>query len=230
MILVPPVLLPTWKERGTSQLVQGPVRYEYPYQYVTGYASMTVAGNTRAMETHLQPKRAITKPLRNYGCLQKYSRLLICYSRTPRCGGESLHEGPCLSGQDIVVEEGEARDQFGEAIVQLSSAEGDVAVVTEQLQKGQHCQAAVLEFRKLTLFQFLGVEVGVGIGEKEVSVVVNGTNQEKHLGPSQGRNGIDGLDSVGDGVGADFSGDEVVVSTGEFGDHVTELCGESKRA
>ena len=123
--------------------------------------------------------------------------------------------------QDGVVEEGEASDQISKTPVQLSSTVDNVTVVTEQFHKGKHGKTSMLKFRKLTALKFFVIKRGVGIGVEEEYIVVNGTDQEEDLGPSQGGNGVDGLDSVGDGVGGDGSRDEVVVGTAEFGPHVS---------
>lgn len=125
--------------------------------------------------------------------------------------------------QDIIVEEREASDQVREAIIQLSVAVDHVAVVTEQLEETQHGQASVREFRNLAAFHFGRVQFRVGFGVEQVSVVVDGTNQEEHLGPTQGRDGFNGLDSVGDVIRRKLSGNQVVVGTAEFGPDVANL-------
>ena len=94
--------------------------------------------------------------------------------------------------------------------------------MTEQLNNGQHSQTSVLEFTELTLLEFFGGQLRVEFGEEESTPVVDGSNQEDHLGPSQSRDSLDGGDTVGDGVGVEFTGDKVVVGTGEFGEDVSE--------
>ena len=97
-----------------------------------------------------------------------------------------------------------------------------MAVVTEQFNESKHGKTSVLKFRELAAFEFFVVKRGVGFRVEEESVVVNGTDQEEDLGPTQCRDGFDGLDAVGDGISADLSGDEVVVGTGEFRENISE--------
>lgn len=79
----------------------------------------------------------------------------------------------------------------------------------------------ILEFRKLAALEFFGVQVRVSVGVEEESIVVDRANEEEHLGPSQGRNGGEGSNTVGNVVGREFSGDQVVVRAAEFGPDVS---------
>ena len=72
-------------------------------------------------------------------------------------------------------------------------------VVTEKLKGGKHGNTSVLELVELTLGEFLITQLKLSSIEiSEVSIVVNGTNEEEHLGPAEGGDGVDGSNSVGD--------------------------------
>lgn len=92
--------------------------------------------------------------------------------------------------------------------------------MTKQLKNGKHSKTSVLKL--------LGLEILLGssdvlLSEFEVSkdtVVVNGSNEENNLSPAEGRNGLQGGNTVGDISGGELSGDEVVVGAGDLGDNV----------
>jgi hypothetical protein len=70
--------------------------------------------------------------------------------------------------------------------------------VTEKLKNGKHSKTSVLKLVKLALLKFLGLKIG--LSELEVSkesLVVNSSNEEDDLGPSKGRDGINGGYTVG---------------------------------
>jgi hypothetical protein len=57
----------------------------------------------------------------------------------------------------------------------------------------------VLELRKRALLGLSRVKVWLATVEvTEETVVVNGTDEEEHLGPTEGRDGIDGSNTVWD--------------------------------
>ena len=122
-----------------------------------------------------------------------------------------------------LVEEGKTSDEVRKSIVQFSATVGHVAIVANEFGNGKHGQTSVLKFRGLTLGSNFRVESGhTGFEGSQVTIVVNGTNEEKHLEPAKGGDGFDGLDTVGDSISVGATGDEVVVSTGELGEDVSE--------
>mmetsp|Transcript_3147 Transcript_3147/g.7456 ORF Transcript_3147/g.7456 Transcript_3147/m.7456 type:complete len:243 (-) Transcript_3147:53-781(-) len=111
-----------------------------------------------------------------------------------------------------LVEEGEAGDQVVEAIEPWRDEV--LRVVAEELQGGDHRQAAVLELLELALLELIGIEVGLANGEvAEDAPVVDGADEEDHLQPAEGRDRVDGGDAVGDvgerNAGGDLAGEPV---------------------
>ena len=98
--------------------------------------------------------------------------------------------------QANLVQEWEAGDEF----VQSIKSWGDqvLAVVTQKLQDCEHGQAAVLKFIQLEFVHITTHGVLARIKVTEEAIVIDGTNGEKDLGPSQCRNGIKGGNTVGD--------------------------------
>ena len=69
--------------------------------------------------------------------------------------------------------------------------------MTEELHGGEHGKASVLEFLKGTLLGlFRGKDWLSRLEISEESVVVNGSDEEDHLCPSESRDSIDGGNSV----------------------------------
>jgi hypothetical protein len=89
----------------------------------------------------------------------------------------------------------------GDHVIKTIESRGDkvLGVVTEQLQEGKHGETSVLELVELTLLELIGIKVRLaGIEVSKEAVVVNGTDQEEHLGPAESRDSVDGGDTVRD--------------------------------
>ena len=98
---------------------------------------------------------------------------------------------------NLVVEERKSRDEIIKAIE--SRRDQVLGVVTEQLQGRKHGKTSMLKFWKRALLRLIGGEVGLAGGEvTKESIVVNGSDEEEHLGPAKSRNGIDGSHTVWD--------------------------------
>mmetsp|Transcript_26871 Transcript_26871/g.40480 ORF Transcript_26871/g.40480 Transcript_26871/m.40480 type:complete len:258 (-) Transcript_26871:38-811(-) len=142
----------------------------------------------------------------------------------------TMHPGLSLlsysGSRGELVQEGEAGDQVVEAIE--SGGDEVLRVVAEELQGGDHRQAAVLELLELALLELIGIEVGLANGEvAEDAPVVDGADEEDHLQPAEGRDRVDGGDAVGDvgerNAGGDLAGEPVelrhdVADDAELGD------------
>lgn len=99
-------------------------------------------------------------------------------------------------------------------IVSVESRGDDVlTVVTDELEEGKHGKTSVLELRSLTLGKDIGGKVKFSGGGTVEAPVVNGSNGEDDLGPSEEGDSINGGNSVGDVVGVELSGDEIVSET-----------------
>mmetsp|Transcript_13525 Transcript_13525/g.44165 ORF Transcript_13525/g.44165 Transcript_13525/m.44165 type:complete len:274 (-) Transcript_13525:63-884(-) len=97
----------------------------------------------------------------------------------------------------LLVEEREASDE----VVQAVEAGDDIVlrVVAQQLEEGNHGEAAVLELAQLAALKLLGLELRLARVEvAEEAPVIDGADQEDDLGPAEGRDGIDGGDTVRD--------------------------------
>ena len=71
--------------------------------------------------------------------------------------------------------------------------------MTEQFQDSKHSKTSVLEFRESTLLGLGRFKVWLaGVEVSEETVVVDGTDEEEHLGPSESRDGINGGNTVWD--------------------------------
>jgi hypothetical protein len=94
-----------------------------------------------------------------------------------------------------LVKEWKSGDEVIESI--KSRRHQVLGVVTQQFQDGKHGNTSVLEFGEGSLRgDFWGQ---VKLSELEVTketVVVNGSNEEEHLGPAKGRDGVQGSNSV----------------------------------
>lgn len=83
-----------------------------------------------------------------------------------------------------------------------------LGVVTEQFHGSKHGNTSVLEFAEDSLFGDLWFQVWLSKFEiSEESVVVDGSNEEDHLGPSEGRDGGEGGNTVRDIVESESRGD-----------------------
>jgi hypothetical protein len=97
---------------------------------------------------------------------------------------------------NLVVKKGKAGDH-----VKVSGGGHQVlAIVTEQLQHGEHGNTSMLELRKLgPLLNLNGTEGGLAaIKVSQDSPVVNGANGEDDLEPAKSGEGINGGNAVGD--------------------------------
>jgi hypothetical protein len=74
-----------------------------------------------------------------------------------------------------------------------------LGVVTEQFHGGEHSKTSVLELGKGTLLGLRSIKGRLaGVEVSEETVIVDGTNEEEHLGPSESRDGINGGNTVWD--------------------------------
>jgi hypothetical protein len=112
----------------------------------------------------------------------------------------------------LVVDERETGDQ----VVQAIKPGGDqvLGVVADEFQECQHGQSSVLKLLRLALLVFIRGQLQLAdIKVAKVPVVIDGTNQEDDLGPSQERDGINGGNSRWDGrerdAGSNVSGEVV---------------------
>ena len=97
----------------------------------------------------------------------------------------------------LVVKEWKAGDEVIKAVE--SRGHQVLGVVTEQFHGGEHGKTSVLELLKGTLLGLSRSKVRLaGVEVAEETVVVDGTDKEEHLGPSEGRDGIDGGNTVWD--------------------------------
>lgn len=93
--------------------------------------------------------------------------------------------------------------------------------MTKELQTSKHGKTAVLKFIEQKLLKVLASDgVLSKLEVSKVAPVVNGTNEENHLEPAEGGDFADGGNTAGNGISGDTSWDELVVSTGDFGDDV----------
>ena len=96
--------------------------------------------------------------------------------------------------------------------------------MTEKLKNGKHGNASVLKLVELKLGKVLISKLkSRGLSLLEVSKnspVVNGSNEEDDLGPSKGRDGINGGNSVGNILACKSRGN-VEVETGNFLNNVS---------
>ena len=124
------------------------------------------------------------------------------------------------AGRSLFIKERKA----GDHLVQAIESRGDqvLRVVTKELKGSKHGKTSVLELLKFALLFFI-TKVGLSeIEVSEVSVVVNGTNEEDDLGNAESRDLGKSSNTVGDGVSVDIAWDKVVlVSTGNFRDDVS---------
>jgi hypothetical protein len=96
----------------------------------------------------------------------------------------------CTAKTSLVVEERKTGD---EVVKTIKSGRNQVlGVVTEQFHGGKHGKTSMLELGKRALLSLRSVKVWLAAVEvTEETVVVNGADEEEHLGPAKGRDGID---------------------------------------
>jgi len=121
---------------------------------------------------------------------------------------------------DNLIEEGEAVVVVGS--LGVHAANELLGVVAKKLEDGNHGKAAVGELLGLGLLElFCGLSLALSVTKGEEAPVVDGTDEEDHLHPAKGGDGLDGGNTVGDGGEGDARGD----LSGElehFGDDVSE--------
>jgi hypothetical protein len=101
-----------------------------------------------------------------------------------------------MQTRQYLIEEWKTSDEVVKAVE--SRGNQVLGVVTEELHHGEHSKASVLKFRKGALLELSRLKVRLSRVEAEESVVVDGSDQEEHLGPAEGWNGINGSDTVWD--------------------------------
>ena len=113
-------------------------------------------------------------------------------------------------GSLVGVQPGEPGDQVRHGALRVHAADQLLGVVTEELEGGEHGQAAVVDL----------LDGGVVVGGAEPGLVGEGTggavggqleiniaDEGDDLCPAQGRDGLDGGNAVGDGLERDAGGD-----------------------
>jgi hypothetical protein len=130
----------------------------------------------------------------------------------------------------VAVQEGEASDEVAVGgVVLVHAANEHLRVVAEELEGGEHGKAAVVE-----LLVGLGESLLGGLEGSETSLVGQSTSlasgvkgvvdvadEEDHLHPAEGRDGLDGGNAVGDGGERNARGDDAGESE-ELGNDVAE--------
>jgi hypothetical protein len=94
-------------------------------------------------------------------------------------------------------------------------------IMTKKFKEGKHGKTSMLKLLKLPLLLLI---TEVGLSKRKVTKdtpVVDGTDEEDHLSPTEGGDVIDGSDTVGDVVGGD-SGGNIESETVGFGGDVSE--------
>ena len=102
-----------------------------------------------------------------------------------------------MANHSLVVEEWKSSDE----VVKTVESWGNqvLRVVTQQFHGGKHGKTSVLELGKSALLSLSRVKVWLAAVEvTKETVVVNRSNEEEHLGPAEGRDGIDGGNTVWD--------------------------------
>jgi hypothetical protein len=116
----------------------------------------------------------------------------------------------------VAIDEGEAGDHLAHDGISLVHATNEhLGVVAEELEGGEHGKAAVVELLVGGLERSLiGGELleAVLVGERTGAALggqgeVNEADEEDHLHPAEGRDGLDGGNTVGDGGEGDARGD-----------------------
>ena len=110
----------------------------------------------------------------------------------------------------LVVKEWKTGDKVVKAIE--SRGHQVLGVVAEELKGGKHGKAAVLELVQLALLKLSGIKGWLASVEvSKEAVVVDGTDEEEHLGPAKSGDGVDGGNTVRDisesKAGGDLSGE-----------------------
>ena len=128
-----------------------------------------------------------------------HSRILIININSILPAGDRLVN--CL----VSVEERKASD---EVVTRVHATDNHLGVVSQELEGCNHGKAAVVELLGGELLELLsGLLLSSTVTELEGSPVVNSTDQEDHLQPAKGRNGLDGSNTVRDGGEGDARGD-----------------------
>ena len=124
----------------------------------------------------------------------------------------------------VAVEERKTSD---EVVTLVHATDDHLGVVTKQLEDGDHGKAAVLDLLHLLISELLRGLVSAG-SKRELSnarlkeaVVVDSANEENHLEPTEGRDGLDGSDSVRDG-GEGEARSYVTRESENFGNNVSD--------
>jgi hypothetical protein len=100
----------------------------------------------------------------------------------------------CMRKPSLVVEEWKSSDEVVETIESWGNQV--LGIVTQQFQGGKHGKTPVLKLGKSALLSLSGIKVWLAAVEvAEETIVVNGTDEE-HLGPAEGRDGINGGNTV----------------------------------
>mmetsp|Transcript_22099 Transcript_22099/g.24826 ORF Transcript_22099/g.24826 Transcript_22099/m.24826 type:complete len:211 (-) Transcript_22099:21-653(-) len=95
-------------------------------------------------------------------------------------------------------------------------------IVTDEFGEGKHGKTSVLKLLKLTLGEFFGLEVGLSGGEiSKVSLGVDNSDSSDDLDPSEERNSIDGIKTIGD-VSVRDSGGDISSPTPDFRGDVSD--------
>ena len=128
------------------------------------------------------------------------------------------------------LQEGKASHELAHGgVAGVHAAHQHLGVVTEQLEHGKHGKTAVVE---LLVGGLKGLLVGLegldalgggegGRGALGGELVVNEADQEDHLEPAQGGDGLHGGEAVGDGVEGDARGD-LAGEAEDLGEDVTQ--------
>ena len=120
----------------------------------------------------------------------------------------------------LVVKEWKAGDEVVKTIESWGNQV--LGVVTQQFQGGKHGKTSVLELGKRALLGLSSIKVWLATVEvTEETVVVNGTDEEEHLRPAEGRDGIDGGNTVWH-IGEGKAWGDLTRETEHFRDDVSE--------
>jgi len=120
---------------------------------------------------------------------------------------------------DLVVKEGKSSDKLFHTI--KSRLYKVLGVMTEQLKGGKHGKTSVLKLLKLKLLKSGLTKLRLAIIEiSKETPVINGTDEEDHLGPSKGRDGINGSNTIGN-LGTGNTGGDVKVKTVHLLDNIS---------
>ena len=120
----------------------------------------------------------------------------------------------------LVVKEWKAGDEVVKTIESWGNQV--LGVVTQQFHGGKHGKTSVLELGKRALLGLSSIKGWLATVEvTEETVVVNGTDEEEHLRPAEGRDSIDGGNTVWH-IGEGEAWGDLTRETEHFRDDVTE--------